>query len=186
MDKAAFLDRDGVINRKAPEGEYITSWEDMHFLPGVAQAVAVLNRDGFKVIIVSNQRCVAKGLLSISELESMHRRMSDWLLNQGAVIDAIYYCAHEKQPPCTCRKPSPGMLLKAASEHNVDLSASWMIGDSDSDIKAGRNAGCRTVRVQGHESVIAVEADIVASSLLEAVDQLVNWENTRASQGVHK
>jgi D-glycero-D-manno-heptose 1,7-bisphosphate phosphatase len=186
MDKAVFLDRDGVINRKAPEGEYVTSWEDMHFLPGVAQAVAVLNRHGFKVIIVSNQRCVAKGLLSISELESMHRRVTDWLLDQGAAIDAIYYCPHEKQPPCCCRKPSPGMLLKAASEHDIDLSASWMIGDSDSDVNAGRNAGCRTARVHGHEGVIAVEADIVASSLLEAVDQLLSWENTRARQEVHK
>ena len=174
MHKAVFLDRDGVINRKAPEGEYVTSWEDMHFLPGVAQAVAVLNRDGFKVIIVSNQRCVAKGLLSIGALESLHQRMSNWLLDQGAVIDAIYYCPHEKQPPCNCRKPSAGMLLKAASEHDIDLSASWMIGDSNSDIKAGRNAGCRTAYVRGHERVIAVEADVVASSLLEAVDRLLN------------
>jgi len=78
------------------------------------------------------------------------------------------------------------MLLKAASEHDIDLSASWMIGDSDSDVKAGRNAGCRTARVQGHDRVIAVNADIVASSLLEAVHRLVNWEDTRASQGVRK
>jgi histidinol-phosphate phosphatase family protein len=186
MHKAAFLDRDGVINRKAPEGEYITSWKDMHFIPGVAEGVAVLNRSGFKVIIISNQRCVAKGLLSISKLESMHRRMSDWLLRHGSRIDAIYYCPHEKQPPCSCRKPSPGMLLTAAREHEIDLSTSWMIGDSDSDIKAGKNAGCKTARVQGHNQAAAFNADVVASSLLEAVDQLLRWENTDISQGVQK
>jgi histidinol-phosphate phosphatase family protein len=186
MRKAAFLDRDGVINRKAPEGEYITRWEEMDFLPGVAEAVAVLNQSGFKVIVISNQRCVAKGLLSVSELESMHQQMSDWFRAQGGRIDAIYYCAHEKQPPCSCRKPSPGMLLAAAREHEIDLSASWMIGDSDSDIKAGKNAGCKTARLQGHDRVIAVGPDVVASSLLEAVNHLLEWENTRASQEVQR
>src|SRR5437764_1430871 len=109
--KAAFLDRDGVINQKAPEGAYITRWEDVKFLPGVDEAIAQLNRAKWLVIIISNQRCVARGLISISELEALHRRMSDWLVARGATIDAIYYCPHEKtDPPCDCRKPAPGML----------------------------------------------------------------------------
>src|SRR5438552_17540116 len=122
MNKAAFLDRDGVINQKAPEGEYITRWEDVKFLPGVAEAITQFNRAGFQVIVISNQRCVAKGLLSIAELESLHRRMLDWLAKQGAVVNAVYYCPHEKtQPSCNCRKPLPGMLLQAANEHQIDL-----------------------------------------------------------------
>src|SRR5579863_834524 len=101
MRRAAFLDRDGVINVKAPEGEYVTRWEDMHFLPGVAPAIGMLNRAGFQVIVVSNQRAVAKGLITIAELESMHRRMSAALAKEGAAIDGIYYCPHEMTtPPC--------------------------------------------------------------------------------------
>ena len=148
MNRAAFLDRDGVINRKAPEGSYITSWEQMEFLPEVAEAIAQLNQAGFKVMVISNQRCVANGLLAEAELESIHQRMRDWLAGRGPKIDAVYYCPQEKtQPPCKCRKPAPGMLLRAARDHQLDLSASWMIGDSDSDVEAGRNAGCKTVRL---------------------------------------
>src|SRR5205823_14054634 len=98
MNKAAFLDRDGVINRKAPEGEYITSWEDMEILPGVAEAISLLHRSGFRTIVVSNQRCVAKGLITIDELEALHHRMCDVLAQAGAKIDGVYYCPHEHEP----------------------------------------------------------------------------------------
>ena len=107
----------------------------------------MLNRAGFRVIVVSNQRCVAKGLITAADLESMHQRMCEALGNAGAIIDAVYYCPHEKQPACRCRKPPPGMLLDAAREHDIDLPASWMIGDSEIDVEAGRNAGCKTARL---------------------------------------
>src|ERR1044071_4953443 len=96
MDRAAFLDRDGVIVRKAREGEYVTRWDEVHFLPGVAAAILKLHQAGFKVIVVTNQRCVGKGLISIPQLEALHRRLSHTLAQQGAIIDAIYYCPHEK------------------------------------------------------------------------------------------
>ena len=146
MNKAAFLDRDGVINRKPPEGQYVTTLEDFQFLPEVAEAIVSLNRAGFKVIVVSNQRCVAKGLITTYDLDLMHQWMCRKLAVSGAVIDYIYYCPHEKQPPCSCRKPAAGMLLTAARDHEIDLAASWMIGDSDSDVEAGRSAGCKTAR----------------------------------------
>src|SRR5580704_10564173 len=95
MNKAAFLDRDGVINRKAPEGQYVTRWEEVEFLPGVADAIALLNEGGFRVIVVSNQRCVAKGLVTSDEVEALHQRICRELANQGAVIDAVYFCPHE-------------------------------------------------------------------------------------------
>src|ERR1035437_7415602 len=124
MNKAAFLDRDGVINRKAPtENEYITRWEEMQILPGVAEAIALLKQAGFHAIVVSNQRCVAKGLLTSDDLDSMHQRMGLELENRGASIDAVYYCPHEEQDCCSCRKPKPGMLFAAADEHQVDLSS---------------------------------------------------------------
>jgi D-glycero-D-manno-heptose 1,7-bisphosphate phosphatase len=168
MSRAAFLDRDGVINRKAPEGQYITCWEEMHFLPGVAEAIALLNRAEFRVIVVSNQRCVAKGLLTAAELESMHQRMCDYLARAGAIIEAVYYCPHELEPLCSCRKPAPGMLLQAAREHGIDLAASWMIGDSDIDVEAGRSAGCKTALLLGSDQSADGDADVVAPSLLGA------------------
>lgn len=170
--KAAFLDRDGVINEKAPEGAYITRWEDVVFLPGIAQAIAELKGAGFQVIVISNQRCVAKGLISIDELEALHERMRAWLRQQGAEIDAIYYCPHEKVPACECRKPEPGMLLQAAREHGVDLAQSWMIGDSRSDVEAGRRAGCKTVFL-GDATTSAVSPDVAAPTLLLAIPHLL-------------
>jgi D-glycero-D-manno-heptose 1,7-bisphosphate phosphatase len=182
MTKATFLDRDGVINQKAPDGEYVTRWEDFHLLPGAIEGIAQLNRAGFCVIIVTNQRCVAKGLLTEKELEKLHLRMTDQLARCGATIDGIYYCPHELEPPCLCRKPAPGMLLEAARSRNLDLTASWMIGDSESDIQAGKNAGCRTAWLLDknlpatepkNEAVASVKADVVASSLLEAAPQIL-------------
>lgn len=174
MKKAAFLDRDGVLNRKASsEDEYVTRWEDMEFLPGVHEAVRLLNRAGYFVVVVSNQRCIAKGLITTSELESMHARMRHEFEVAGARINAIYYCPHEVQPPCICRKPEPGMLLEAAREHQIDLAESWMIGDSKRDVEAGKRAGCRTVQLMEGNTFLIGGANAVASSLLDAVHKLL-------------
>jgi D-glycero-D-manno-heptose 1,7-bisphosphate phosphatase len=176
MKKAVFLDRDGVINRKPQEGQYVTRWEEMQILPGVAEAIALLIGAGYCVIVVSNQRCVAKGLLTVRELDSIHQRMCEELAAPGAVVTDVYYCPHETQPPCTCRKPAPGMLLAAAQAHQIDLTGSWMIGDSDIDMEAGRNAGCRTVRILNGDQVVSGVADVIAQSLLNAVHQILLME----------
>lgn len=195
MNKAAFLDRDGVINRKAAiEGEYITRWEEMQILPGVVEAIALLNRASFRVLVVSNQRCVAKRLLTASELDSMHQRMCTELDAMGAKIDEVFYCPHEEQPPCACRKPAPGMLFAAASKHQVDFTFSWMIGDSNKDVEAGRRAGCRTAKIRRTRDISTdCDADIFAQSLLEAVHQILRLEETftgrrepNASSGLHR
>jgi D-glycero-D-manno-heptose 1,7-bisphosphate phosphatase len=177
MKRAAFLDRDGVINRKAPEGQYVTRWEEMQFLPGVDSAIASLKRAGFRVIVVSNQRCVAKGLLSLRDLGLLHQRMLAELAAADAVIDEVYCCPHEKYPPCGCRKPEPGMLLSAARSHEIDLAASWMIGDSESDVEAGKNAGCKTARILDSGEVANGIADLFARSLLEAVQEILRVES---------
>jgi D-glycero-D-manno-heptose 1,7-bisphosphate phosphatase len=180
VDKAAFLDRDGVINRKAKPGEYVTRWEDMHVLPGVAASIMLLNQAGFRVIVASNQRCVAKGLITTADLDAMHRRMCNHLASSGATIDSIYYCPHEAAPPCDCRKPAPGMLLAAARRHQLDLSESWMIGDSEIDVAAGRNAGCRTARVITEGESAVGSADVVAQSLPDAIRQILQLETVSA------
>jgi len=173
MRKAVFLDRDGIINRKAPEGQYITQWEDFEFLPRVAEGIQLLNRASYYVFVASNQRCVAKGLITSRQLEAMHFRMIDQLAAAHARIDAVYYCPHDNDPPCACRKPAPGMLLQAAHDHSLDLEASWMVGDSDLDIKAGKAAGCRTVRILLPETVAEVTSDLTANSLLEAANRIL-------------
>jgi D-glycero-D-manno-heptose 1,7-bisphosphate phosphatase len=172
MNKAVFLDRDGVINRKAPEGQYITRWAEMQFLPHIAEAIALFKRSGFLVILATNQRCVAKGLITEADLQELHARMQKQLKGSGAVIDAIYYCPHESSPVCECRKPAPGMLLNAAQEHDIDLAASWMVGDSTHDVEAGKRAGCKTALL-GPQAQERDGADVIASSLFEAARQIV-------------
>jgi histidinol-phosphate phosphatase family protein len=173
MKRAVFLDRDGVINRKAVEGEYVTRWEDFHFLPGVAEAISLLDRAGWSVIVISNQRCVARGLLTIAELDAIHQKMVEELARSGAKLDGIYYCPHDKESACSCRKPSPGMLLTAAQEHQIDLASSWMVGDSASDIEAGKRAGCGTVRIIADLPAENEGADCFARSLLEASERVL-------------
>lgn len=180
MNRAAFLDRDGVINRKAREGEYVTRWEEMQILPGVAEAISLLNRAGFRVIVVSNQRCIAKGLITTAELETLHEKMCGVLASDGATIDAIYYCPHEKQPACRCRKPEPGMLLNAARDHAIDLGASWMIGDSVADVEAGRRAGCKTALL-GRSFSGNPETDATGASLPELIRGILQSEPKRIS-----
>ena len=185
MSRAVFLDRDGVINQRPLEGEYVTRWEDFHILPGVAAGIALLNHAGFSVVVVTNQRCVAKGLMTEADLQKMHERMADVLARAGAKIDATFYCPHEIEPACDCRKPAPGMLLTAARLHGIDLRTSWMIGDSDNDVEAGLNAGCKTARViatdatSGERALISeatITADMSASSLLDAIRQILKQE----------
>src|SRR5215469_12203858 len=190
MTSAVFLDRDGVINRKPLEGDYVTSWADFHILPGVAEAVALLNRAGFGVIVVTNQRCIAKGLISAAGVEDLHRNMTDFLASAGARIDGIYYCPHEIGSACDCRKPAPGMLLDAARMRGIDLTASWTIGDSDVDIEAGRNAACKTARLLARNDSVdgtaptsesSAGADITATSLLDAVRRILFQEGLAAT-----
>jgi len=173
VNRAVFLDRDGVINQKAACGQYITRWEELRILPGVVEAIRLIKEAGYLVIVATNQRAVAKGLLTPSELEDIHQRLTNQLRRDGAVIDDIYYCPHELEPACCCRKPKAGMLLDAARKHEIDLSHSWMIGDSDRDVEAGKTAGCRTIRlVQPHEHA-GTHADALAESLLAAAQQVL-------------
>jgi len=178
MRRAAFLDRDGVINRKAPEGQFITRWEYFEFLPGVMDAIRRLKQARFLSVIVTNQRCVDAGLLSIEALESIHSRMVTACAAAGAVIDAVYYCPHGRDSGCDCRKPLPGMLFRAAREHSIDLASSWMLGDSDADIEAGRSAGCKTARILGSDTPNRIPGDVTAVSLSDAVEALFALDQT--------
>lgn len=180
-NKAVFLDRDGVINRKAPEGSYVNSWEELELLPGVIDAVARLNRAGFLVFVVTNQRNVAKKLISATALEDMHVRLRQGFAEHGATIAQIYCCTHDIDEHCNCRKPQPGMLLTAAREHDLNLSESWMVGDSAIDIEAGQRAGCSTAWIA--DSVANTQPTstsvLVAKDLPAAADRILECEASR-------
>jgi D-glycero-D-manno-heptose 1,7-bisphosphate phosphatase len=169
--EAVLLDRDGTINVKAPEGEYITRPEQLELLPGAAEAIRALNRASVPAIIVTNQRGIARGRMTEDDLAEVHRHLRKLLSDHDARVDRIFYCPHEKGV-CACRKPGI-LLLERARDYLglASLSRSVMIGDSPSDVLAGRAAGARTLLLSqcGHESTPAgVE---VASSLLDAVQR---------------
>jgi D-glycero-D-manno-heptose 1,7-bisphosphate phosphatase len=179
--KAVFLDRDGVVNEKAPEGEYITTWQEIQFLPGASCAVAALNRAGYKVFIVTNQRGIATHKVKTSDLLEIHDRIQREFEGDGAVISQIYYCPHDLAANCDCRKPQPGMLRRAAREHNLDLAASWMVGDSITDVKAGENAGCHTILLTHDASPKSVSPRVlVAETLQSAVPLMLNGHHAEA------
>ena len=139
-----FLDRDGVINRRIVDG-YVTTWSEFEFLPGAMDGIVRLaTRDG-PIIVVSNQAVVGKGLVAVSDLAEITSRFVAAIQERGGRIDAVYYCPHTPGDGCECRKPKPGMLVQAASDWDVDLEASVMLGDSESDAAAGRAAGCAVV-----------------------------------------
>ncbi len=135
---AVFLDRDGTLNENLA---YLTRPEEMRLLPGVGAALRMLRTAGFACVVVTNQSAVGRGLISAAELEQIHAEMMRQLADLGATLDAIYASPHVDDHPD--RKPAPGMLLRAAADLGLDLARSWMIGDSERDIRAGQNAGCK-------------------------------------------
>lgn len=140
---AIFLDRDGVINQN--RSDYVKSWAEFVFLPGALDALAQLATLGLPIVVLTNQSPIARGLLAETTLQEMHRRMVDEIQSRGGRIDGVYYCPHHPNAHCACRKPQPGMLLRAGAERNLDLSRSVFIGDSASDMEAGQSAGCRGI-----------------------------------------
>lgn len=173
-----FLDRDGVINRKAPEGVYVFHWRDFHLLPGVESAIASLNRSGRRVIVVTNQRGIALGLYSSADVEMLHRELQEHLATHGAHIDAFYYCPHDENQ-CDCRKPKTGLFEEAFRDFPEASSANSIVfGDSISDIKAAHRLGMPAVFIEGDAETrkpgsneAAELANAVSPSLLGAVEK---------------
>ena len=173
-----FLDRDGVLNRKMPEGVYVSDWAQFEWLPGAVEAVARMKHAGLTVIVVSNQRGIALGRLTTMQLERIHENMQDHLARNDAQLDAIYYCPHD-HGECRCRKPGPGLFEQAfKSFPEANATNSVVIGDSLSDIQAGEQRGMKTIFIQGEPDrqkagadVAVTLADAVADSLLQAAEK---------------
>ncbi|MFC1988640.1 D-glycero-alpha-D-manno-heptose-1,7-bisphosphate 7-phosphatase [Chloroflexota bacterium] len=183
MEKAVFLDRDGVI---IEDIGYIDECSKIKFLPGVSEAINLLNNNGFKVIIITNQSGVARGYFTEKIARDINNYIQEYLAKKGAVIDRTYYCPHhiegtieEYRKECRCRKPEPGMIEKAVAEFDIDLKDSFVIGDQMSDIEAGYSVGSRTIFLAGKypmhkEGDNSLTPDYVASDLREAVNWLLD------------
>lgn len=175
-----FLDRDGVVNEKQPEGMYVTRWQEFRLLPGVPEAIARLNRAGMRVVVVSNQRGVALGLYTEDDVKAIHARLQRELAAHGAHLDAICFCPHDKNE-CNCRKPLPGMFEQAQHDFpTIEAASSVMIGDSAVDVEFGQRLGMRTVFIDGDPARVkpgtataGALADARYPSLAAAVDALL-------------
>ena len=176
MNKAVFLDRDGVINE---EVDHLNNVADLRILPGAASAIKKMNEAGYHVIVVSNQAAIAKGIMTPAGLSAIHDEMKKRLADEGARIDGIYYCPHhpdgtleEYSFTCACRKPETGMIDQAAKDFDIEVGKSFMVGDTTGDILTGRRAGLKTILVKtgyaGKDNRYDVSPDFIAEDLSAA------------------
>ena len=169
QQKAVFLDRDGTLNKLVG---FLRNIDELELLPGVAEAVRKINESGYLAIVATNQPVIARGEVTVPQLQEIHNKLETLLGQEGAYLDAIYYCPHhphkgyegeipELKFDCACRKPKPGMLLQAAKDFNIDLSASYMVGDGDFDVQCGINAGCTPIQITEDAAEVAHYASLL-------------------------
>ena len=165
--KLVILDRDGVINHDSDQ--YIKSPDEWKPIPGSLAAIARLNQAGYRVVVASNQSGIGRGLFETDTMIAIHDKMLKALAQVGGRVDAIFFCPHTNADNCDCRKPKPGMLLRAARELGIDLAQSWMVGDRWRDVDCGHAAGCRTIFIDyGYAETLRQQPEFRCGSLLEA------------------
>jgi D-glycero-D-manno-heptose 1,7-bisphosphate phosphatase len=145
VSRAVFLDRDGVLTRE--RSDYVKNPDELELLPGIAKPLREIRSLGFKIVIVTNQSVIGRGFATNEMMSKINQKLRAQLSEMGCQVDAIYYCPHRPDEGCNCRKPEPGLILKAGKELAIDIAASWMIGDKDIDVEAARRAGCRGIRI---------------------------------------
>ena len=182
MDKAIFLDKDGTL---IPDIPYNVDTDLIMLQPDSIEGLRLLHREGYLLIIISNQSGVARGYFTEDELQAVEGKMKDLFRLNGITLTGFYYCPHHPQGAinsydihCSCRKPMPGMLLKAAAEHNIDLYQSWMIGDILNDVEAGNRAGCKTILIDNGNETEWVQGEyrtpgIICNSINEAAENII-------------
>lgn len=177
--KAVFLDRDGTINHEEPN--YLLDLKKLKIFEESFEAIQLLNQHGFKTIVVTNQSCVGRGFLEEKELQKINGTLKQKLAARNAFLDSIYYCPHHPEDQCVCRKPKLGMFDQAVQEHKINLKKSFVIGDRELDIQAGKAAGCRTILVltgAGQKILSSFtkpteHPDFIAPHILEAVQWII-------------
>lgn len=186
MKPAALIDRDGTINVNT---HHLNRVEDLQLIPGAGEAIARLNQADWPVIVITNQSAIARGILTESGLSDIHTELKSQLASFNASIDAIYHCPHHPDfgdhTICDCRKPEPGMILRASIEQNIDLAGSIMIGDNITDVQAGWQAGCRSALVRtgsGNDVLETIDSNtrdrisFIGNDLLDVVNWMLNDE----------
>lgn len=167
---AVILDRDGVLNKRPPKANYVRSWNEFQWLSGALEALRLLKQAGYKVIVISNQAGIARGIMQESDVSGIHEKMVEQAIMEGGSIDAFYFCPHHWDDNCECRKPKPGMLFMAQREHHLDLTRTLLIGDDERDIQAADAAGCESVLVTEKYSVLDAVQELLAQKEEIGVD----------------
>lgn len=157
-----FLDRDGVINKKMPKGDYVKKWEEFKFLPEVFEALKLLTENNYEIYLISNQAGIARGKMNEGDLFTIHKNMEQDLAKHGVRINQIYYCPHDWNEGCLCRKPNPGMIFQAAIDHQINLAKAVFVGDDERDGLAGVAAGCPTVLMESDGNLLEVVKKIIS------------------------
>lgn len=156
--KTIFLDRDGVICYNRPD--HVKSWAEFRFLPGALEALTALSQAGCRIVVVTNQAGISRGLMTVEQVDEIHCRMSNAVAAAGGRVDRVLYCPHRPEEGCACRKPQPGLLWAAAREYPVEWDQAYLVGDHWTDVQAGLSAGCRTFLVltgRGRRAAVAAE-----------------------------
>lgn len=173
--KVLFLDRDGVINKRPPKGEYVTDWKQFSYLPRAKEALMLAQKKGYETYIMSNQAGIARGKITKRQVDAIGNRFIKECKKIGVTISDIFICPHGWKEACFCRKPQPGLFFQAASKHNINLFESYCIGDDLRDIMAGTSAGCKTIFIGNltkSEVALGQKPDMIYKSLYEAVKHL--------------
>jgi len=149
-NKAIFLDRDGVINKN--RDDYVKSTKELEIFSNIGKEILKLKMKGFLIIVITNQSVINRKIITIRELEEIHSTIQKFLMKSKTSIDKFYFCPHRPDENCDCRKPKPELILQAINEFSIDVSKSWMVGDSKTDIQAGEKAGCKTILLKKNDS----------------------------------
>ena len=153
MNKAVFLDRDGIINKERKD--YVKTVDELEIFENISWCIQQLKKNNYLVIVITNQSAINRGLIDIQKINEIHAEIQHYLAKFNTKIDAFYFCPHRPDENCFCRKPNPGLIIQASNDFDIDLKSSWMIGDNESDILSGQNAGCHTLKISHNNELIA-------------------------------
>ena len=159
MTKAIFLDRDGVINKERKD--YVKSVEEFQIIDNIPKVIKILKEKGFVVIVITNQSAINRGLVTIETLNEIHNHLQKILKDNNTSIDDFYFCPHIPDENCQCRKPNPGMLIKAVQDHDIDMNQSFMIGNSLTDVQAAQKAGCKGILLNQNQTLLELVTNLI-------------------------
>lgn len=189
MFPAIFLDRDGVVIEN--RADYVREWSHVSFLPNAIDALSGFRREGFKIIVVTNQSAVGRGLMTLDTAQEINERLVDVIRERGGWVDGVFMCPHKPEDNCDCRKPLPGLLLQAADEFSIDLRTSWMVGDAWTDVMAGQAAGVEgTIMVRTGRGAAQLERKqpgevrpfVICEDIFDAFNHIVLFRKNESAQ----